>query len=356
MAKRKSLKDAIQAEADKGLQVTPEQLEAERKWRQSAADAARYKAELEALHRELDLAHKRQAFLDGLDRDPSSRRIAFTPHKPSGQATAVIVLTDWHYEETVDPETCSGLNEYSTEIAEQRIQSVLNNSLTLLKSARTISNIRDLVVALLGDFITGYIHQELVESNQLSPVQAAAKLHDKLHECLRFYLDHADVDSVTVPTCFGNHGRTTDKSRVATAADNSYEWLLYDRLARDFRDEPRIKFKISRGYHNMLDVQGKAIRFHHGDGLRYQGGVGGITIPVVKAVSSWNQAQRADLDVFGHWHQFLSHRQFVACNCLIGYGPYAQRIKAQFSPPSQTFIVIDRKRPYPVDVREIYCD
>jgi hypothetical protein len=128
---------------------------------------------------------------------------------------------------------------------------------------------------------------------------------------------------------------------------------MYHNLARTHKD---FNWRIADGYILRSEIQGKRIRFHHGNYMKYQGGVGGITIPVIKAIAAWDRTWRADLDVFGHWHQYLAHPKFVSCNCLIGYGPYAEFVKAEYSPPSQTLIVIDKDRPRPVTVKEIYCD
>ena len=89
--------------------------------------------------------------------------------------------------------------------------------------------------------------------------------------------------------------------------------------------------------------------------MSYWGGVGGLTIPVLKSIAQWDKAKRADLDIFGHWHTMIYHRKFIASGCLIGYNAYALRIKADFAEPSQTFAVIDRDRPGAVTVQEIYC-
>lgn len=308
-----------------------------------------------AAEKEIAEYAKRQEYIDELETGPNPKSVSFRSTKPSGSATAIIAWNDWHVEEYVDPATVNGLNAYDLKIAEDRFRHVLKNSVKLLNSDRTISNIRDIVLAVLGDMITGYIHEELMEGNLLSPTEALLFAQDMIATGIDFLLKEADVDSITVVTSIGNHGRTTPKRRIATAYKNSFEWLMYQNLARTYRNNPRVKWKIERSYHNFLEVQGKVVRFHHGDALRYQGGIGGITIPVLKAISQWDKAHHADLDVFGHWHQLLPHRKFVACNCMIGYTPYSAEIKADFSPPSQTYIVMDKTRPHPVVVREIYC-
>jgi len=136
-------------------------------------------------------------------------------------------------------------------------------------------------------------------------------------------------------------GNTTQKSRIATGAKNSYEWMLYHVLKKSLSG--KATWHVADGYHLYLDCYGRNIRFHHGDGLKYQGGIGGLTIPVEKAIASWNKGVTADLDVFGHWHQSQQNPKWISNGCLIGYGPYALSIKAPYEKPSQTFFLMDKK-------------
>jgi len=110
-------------------------------------------------------------------------------------------------------------------------------------------------------------------------------------------------------------------------------------------NEPRVKFQIAEGYHAYVRLfDGKfVVRTHHGHGINYNGGVGGITIPVNKAIAQWNKGVKADLDVFGHFHTKLDGGNFVANGSLIGYNAYALRIKADYEKPSQTFFLVNRK-------------
>lgn len=278
--------------------------------------------------------------------------------KPAGTATAIVCINDLHCEETVEPGPINGLNTYNLDVSARRLGCVSKNVLTLLESNRKLSNIKDLAVWWGGDLITGHIHEELAEGNSLSPIEACEWAKHQLIGQIDYWLEHADVKSLTVVTSYGNHGRTTKKPRIATAAKHSFEWWMYHNIADIYRarGESRVQFKIEPGYFNWLDVQGKRVRFHHGDWIKYQGGVGGISIPVNKAINEWNKSERADFDIFGHWHQHLKSRRWCACNCLIGYNAYAQSIKAEFSDPTQTLLVFDAKRPVPVSVQEVFCD
>ncbi|KKK87082.1 hypothetical protein LCGC14_2756790, partial [marine sediment metagenome] len=196
---------------------------------------------------------------------------------------------------------------------------------------------------LLGDLLTGYIHEELMETNTLSPVEACVFLQEMICSGIDFLLNETGLP-IFVPTCCGNHGRTTVKKRIKTSHKNSFEWLLYMTMAKYYRNNPKVTWIVGEGYHNVCEINGRMVRFHHGDGLRYNGGIGGITIPVNKSIAQWQKVQPVDFDIFGHWHQFtLGYPYWVSCPCLIGYSEFAVEIKAEFQHPAQVFIVIDKE-------------
>jgi hypothetical protein len=148
---------------------------------------------------------------------------------------------------------------------------------------------------------------------------------------------------LVIPCHSGNHARTT-KTRFGAENGHSLEYLMYVHLAAHFRNEPRVEFRVADGYHSFLDIYGKKIRFHHGHAINYQGGIGGIFIPAFKAISQWDKANSADLDVFGHFHQCKDGGKFICNGSLIGYNAYALSIKADYEPPKQTLFLIDKKR------------
>ena len=256
------------------------------------------------------------------------------------QSTAVVIASDWHLEELVKPETVEHLNNYNLSIAESRAITFFQNSLKLIEMSRSTSRIDNLVLGLLGDFITGYIHPEFVESNQLSPVQACVKAFEWLCRGIDFLLEHGNFKRILIPCCVGNHGRTTNKSRISTERDNSYEWLLYQFVANYYKDEPRVEMQIGGGYLSYLQVYNMILRFHHGHCVRYGGGVGGIHVPLNKAIAQWDKFKRSDLDILGHWHQRQSTNKYVINGSLIGYNAYALSIKAEFQKPCQTFFLL----------------
>lgn len=270
---------------------------------------------------------------------PSVTRLK-VDHKCDGEATAVAVASDWHVEETVDPRNVNGLNEYNLDIAEKRINAFFKNVVRLTEIQRKGTKIDRLILVLNGDLMTGYIHEELRETNSMSPTQTVIWLQDRIASGLE--LLGKNFSEIVIPCCYGNHGRNTLKPRHATGAANSYEWMLYKTLEKYLGD--KATWQVSDGYHLFVEVYNKLLRIHHGDGLKYQGGIGGLTIPVEKAIASWNKAITADLDIFGHWHQSQQSPKWVCNGSLIGFNAYAIAIKAAFEPPSQTYFLYDKKR------------
>jgi hypothetical protein len=263
--------------------------------------------------------------------------------KGSSEAAAVIVASDWHAEERVLRGDVSDLNEFNLEICDIRVRNFFRNSLRLLKMFQQDVNINTIVLALLGDFISNYLHEDNNETNLLPPIDAVVKVQKLLAGGIRMFLDNTDCD-LKIPCTVGNHGRITIKKRSSNKVGTSLESLLYEWLRQQFENEPRVTFEIATGSLLYVDILGYTVRFHHGDDIRYAGGVGGITIPTLKAIANWNTGLHADLDVFGHWHQMRDLGSFICNGSLIGYNSYAVNIKAPFEPPMQAMFLIDKKR------------
>lgn len=294
----------------------------------------RHEEAIKALNDQLDVALS----VNATRRKIVNPVLAKSPHN---EATAVAIASDWHVEETVRPESVNGLNEFNLQIAEQRVGKFFDGILKLTEIERHGVDVRNLVLILGGDLMTGYIHEELQESNSLSPVQTIIWLRDRIIAGIERLRKEGNFGRIIVPCCYGNHGRTTRKPRHATGAANSYEWLLYQVLAKDC---PDVEWHVAESYHTYLPVYGKMLRIHHGDAIRYEGGIGGLTIPLEKAIAAWNKAKVADIDLFGHWHAQQQNPKWCSNGSLIGYNAFSVAIKAPYEPPQQTYFLLDEKR------------
>jgi hypothetical protein len=175
-------------------------------------------------------------------------------------------------------------------------------------------------------------------------VQACEWLQERIEKMLRRILAETSFERIVIPCNDGNHGRLTQKMRVSTRTANSLEWLLYKTLASRFVDEPRLQFQIAAGEWNFLDIFDHTLGLFHGDSVRYQGGVGGIMIPMRKALNEMRKYRKVDSFAFGHFHQYLPLPEMTGNGSGIGLGPYSMSIKAAPEPRQQAFFLIDSVR------------
>lgn len=300
------------------------------------------KKKYEQVLKELEINKERGKYIDVASWNNDKIKI----DKPKGnwksESTAVLVASDWHLEESIDADQINWLNEFNLDIAEERAKTFFANGLKMVDMLAPEEKINNVVLALLGDFISGYIHSELKENNNLSPTQAILMFKKLVTSGIDYFLNNSSYD-MTIVTAFWNHWRTTEKKQISTGWKNSFERMMYNILADEYKEEDRIKFKVEKGYHNYLQIYDKLLRFHHWDWMKYQGWVWWITIPVNKAIAQRNKAKTADLDVFWHRHSLKDWGNFVCNGSLIWYWPYSEAIKADFEEPKQAFFLINSK-------------
>lgn len=345
-----SLADDVTAEPDPAdrladdLRRTREKLE--RKQKDAAYDAAL--ARIGELERQV-------ALLTALE-ERKPQKPCELPKRKRGSDTAILVLSDWHIGETVDPKTVNSLNEFNLEIADRRVKRVFEKCLLLLEDARHLASIDELVVAILGDEISGDIHPELLESNELAALPATMVAADLLERGLKTLKQHAGVRRIRVVTARGgNHARNTHKPQHSTATAHSYEYNMYRHLARRFKGERVFDWQLGDAYHNMQEIEGRNFRFHHGDAIKFFGGSGGLSIPMNKSVAQWNKSRQAYYDIAGHFHSWTHNWNWLINGSLVGYNAFAVSIKADYQPPVQSFLIVDRERGV-TRALPVFCD
>ena len=275
--------------------------------------------------------------------------LAILPPAAAAVSTSVPVLlcSDWHCGAVVRPAEVNGLGEFDVGIFHDRAQGLFRNALKVVNMVRSSVTITEMVVWLGGDLIDNWLRDEAQQTQELSPTQQLIECERAIVAGLGYLLEHGDFERIIVPCSHGNHGRTTHKMQGNSAA-TSYEWLMYQSLQRHFRNEPRIVWQIADGNVTYLQVLGQVLRFHHGDACRYQGGIGGLTIPLTKWIHRADQAIRADHTFQGHFHQLTLGPNWSVNGSLIG--PTAYGLKLGFAPerPQQLMRFIDSQRGFTI--------
>jgi len=296
------------------------------------------------LMKQLEEAERRFEVLSAIKETTERYEIVPELRSSVSESVAVVLASDWHVEERVERDVVNNLNAYTPTIAATRIECFFKNVLRLVERERHNDTVNVLVFWLGGDLMSGYIHEELVESNFLSPIEVVLFLKKHLISGIDFLLKYGNFREIVIPTNYGNHGRTGERLKVSTGAKNSYEYMLYLDLADIYekRCETRVKFLNAKGEFNFLTVFGKKIRFSHGYHIRYSGGIGGITIPAMKFIATQNRIERADYDCWGHHHQYFTNPFFCQNGSLIGVSAYGRRYGNE--KPMQAFFVVNKKR------------
>jgi len=293
------------------------------------------KKKYKALLAEVGILETERQAITGLHKNPKRFVVKKSLPSKKAEATYVGIFSDWHIEEEVNFEQTSGLSEYNLDISKARASQCFSRFLRLVEIEQQNTPINTAVLALLGDFISGDIHEDTSKSALLEPTFAIVRARDYISSGIHYLLENSDL-TLKIVCHTGNHGRKGMGQLIANEAGNSLEYLMYHFLAAEFANEERVEFNIPEGYHSYLTLYDNyVIRFHHGHAIRYGGGVGGITVPVYKALANWNDGRKADIDCFGHFHQAFDGETFICNGSMIGYNAYGLYIKAKFQEPKQ---------------------
>jgi hypothetical protein len=263
-----------------------------------------------------------------------------------GEAAAMLLLSDIHVEEVVKAETVNNLNRYTPKIAAKRLENVVDRFCYMVNNQfRRTSDIQDCVLWLGGDLISGHIHDELIEGNAMSPINATIYVYRLLRNAIDYILKHGNFKKIVVVGSSGNHDRDTKKKHAAGRVAHSYSTLVYEFLRERFENEPRLEWNIAAGQFVYLDVLGRRIRFTHGDGgVKYQGGLAGLSAPLNRAVMRWDTSIPSDFTILGHFHcqQWCRPNSWLINGSLIGTSPYG--LDFGYSDPCQSCVIVTKDR------------
>ena len=269
---------------------------------------------------------------------------------PAGKDTPgvpVLMLSDWHIGETVDSAQVHGCNEFNAAIADRRVKSVIDRVLHLAFHHVKTPEYPGIVVVLGGDFVSGWLHEELFRSDWCAPPTAANWCVSRLHAALVRLADaFGKVHAVCVP---GNHGRLTRKPMAKGGATSCFDHAIYEALADRLRADARITWQIPASGDALFQVSGTRFLATHGHTLGVKGGDGliGSLGPIMRGAIKTGRAERSlgrDFDVLllGHFHQAIwqPHSGLIVNGTLKGYDEYSLQQRYSFAPPTQSLFFV----------------
>ena len=272
------------------------------------------------------------------------------------QATAIVQISDGHFGKIINPSTVNGLNKYNPDIAEERMRTCAENTIKLIKKEREGTKIENLVLILGGDFLeNSQLHQHSEMTTALSPMEETLFSREVLRNYIKTIGEYCNFKKIIVACTRGNHSRITHRMNASVDYRMNYETILYNILRSDFEGE-NIEWTIPDSEIAEVEVYGNNLRVIHGHQVKYQGGVGGLTIPLNKYIMRMDQINKAHYNFVHHYHNLSYPTVNTTVNgSIIGYDPYAMSIGCSYQRPMQSFQLLDQMRGITIKA-PIFCD
>lgn len=280
---------------------------------------------------------------------------------PSGlKETPVLFTSDFQCGEVIREEDTRGYNAYNLDIFRKRYRRLIEATIGIVKRHHGDSD--HIVYLRGGDSISGSIHPELADTDEVPPPMQCVEL---LKEESAGIASLADAfGKVTVISIPGNHDRIGIKPRAKTYSDHSYETLIQYALEAQFSNDPRVEFVTDKSGDVLFEIHGYRFLLTHGDRIGTGGSGGGWAGSAPSIISGAKKVMNqyaaegfiVDYVLGGHFHTPVDADGVLFNGCLPGYSEYARaKMRVRPTPPSQTLFMVHEE--YGITaVRRIYVN
>ncbi|MBO4169530.1 hypothetical protein [Cereibacter azotoformans] len=269
----------------------------------------------------------------------------YIPHLDA-PSVPILMMADWHLGEVVDPSQSYGYT-YNVQIAEARIKETVERSVRLLRHSIAGTTYPGIVLACVGDLVSGSIHGELAETDELEILPSIIRARDLMVGVIDTM--KREFGRVFVPTAVGNHGRVFDKRpRAKGYVERNADHMVYKLLESHYRDDPDVTISAQKSGETLFRIYGMTFLLTHGDQIGAKGGDGliGSIGPIMRGqMKTLRSLATLDIEVdhilMGHYHQQLYLPRVTVSGCLKGPDEYAIRLlRAPVEDPSQTLLLV----------------
>ena len=260
--------------------------------------------------------------------------------------TAVTLFSDVHWENKIEPEKVNYLNEYNPEIAAKRCDNYFVRLCELLEEEQCHRRVSTLLMGFLGDFINAWLREEAMQTNYQAPLIALSEVKAMIIRGLRYVKANAKVERIICTFLVGNHGRNTSKIQHSNIAETNLEYMIYCDISNnaDLYGLDGIELRVPKGGLDFVKVYDYKIAFQHGNlGFKYNGGVGGLSIPLNKYFSNLNNREHIDYLCVAHYHNLTYMQKIVVNGSVCGIDSYAYNLNFPYEKPQQALFFINSK-------------
>ena len=270
----------------------------------------------------------------------------FTGYSDSSyRATLMACFSDYHFGERVRPSEIANYNAYDVDIATKRVERFFERTITM--SRRHLSGVEydGIVMPNLGDTISGDIHEEFVQTNELTNSEAVPIIVPLLIAGIGTFAD--EYGKVYVPCAPGNHPRDEKKPRYKERSAHNADIMIARLVANYFNNDDRVVFDIPDGISTDFQIYNTRFRAEHGDEAKGGTGIQGALAPLALFAHRRRKQAEAegvpfDVILVGHWHQYMTMlaKGLIVNGAGKGYDEYARGKGFEPEPPQQSLSVI----------------
>ena len=304
-----------------------------------------WKTRAEAIARDLaDTMHTLKEVSGLMNRAPVAPAWAAPRTGRKNRAAGLLTISDIHAGEVINPAEVAGLNKFDLDICRARLRRLFTAAIEILPRWAADCKLEGLYVALNGDLVSGEIHDELRRTNAITAMEQVWFVADELAAGLLKLAEQ--FGKVYVCVTPGNHGRSTLKTHTKETAALSYDTMVGEALRRYFESDKRITVDVSPSRDAIYTIFGwKILQTHNDAGGGGGQGFAGPMLPVLRKGKSleWMAAQSRvfyDILVTGHYHTSGNLGKILANGSVVGYGEFAQSIRASPEPPQQWLALV----------------
>ncbi len=203
----------------------------------------------------------------GLPTVPIPNIITSKTRKP---LVAVCDVSDIHHSEVVLPESTLGLGDFDTQMSRARLAFMAEKCMMIVKEIIGHS-VDEMDVHILGDIVTGMIHDELARNAEMLIADAVCDVAIALSLMI---LDFARNFKIVKVRCVsGNHGRFSKKPASKEDAINNWDYIVYQFMSVLLSNQSNVFFEIPRSFWHLADVNGFGSLLMHGQFIKSWGGM-----------------------------------------------------------------------------------
>jgi len=270
-----------------------------------------------------------------------------------------LFTSDFQIGEVVRAEETEHGCAYDTEVFRRRYRRLIETTIYLShEHAGATWTYPGIIYARGGDTISGGIHEELRDTDDLTPIEACEVAFEE--ESAGIYKLLEAFGRVEVKDCGGgNHDRSTHKPRSKRAVAHSYDRVISYMLRREFRNDTRVSFQTTESPDVYFPIYDMRILLTHGDKIGSRGGEGfigpvatiarGAQKVIMEQAALGRQVDRVDV---GHFHTPMYMGWYMCNGTTVGYSEYAKMHRLRPSGPQQ-FLLYHHSKHGVVDIKPI---